>query len=247
MGVLPYRRKKPGDDDGLCSLLALAQEGNQRARAQIIEQYAPFVLRIASQASHRYIDRSRDDEYSVGLLALNEAIDRFDPERNVNFLVFAETIIRRRLIDYYRSQQSQVRQVPWTEFEVADDEDNVVNVVEVQASVDLHERAEEQERRRQEIEEYERALSEFGLTFAELVELSPKHADARRNAMEVAKMVAEDEELRRYVQEKKALPLKQLERRAGVSRKTMERQRKYILAIVVLLCGDFEHLRSYIL
>ncbi|SFU78690.1 RNA polymerase sigma factor SigI [Alicyclobacillus macrosporangiidus] len=238
--------RKSEDKSQLDSLLALAQAGDADARNAIIAQYTPFILKVASQAARRYIDRERDDEYSVALMAMNEAIDRFDPARKVNFLGFAETIIRRRLIDHFRAQRAQAKAVPWTEFDVTDEEDNVVNYVEVKTSVEAHGEAEERAERQAEILEYARALSDYGLSFAELVEVSPKHADARANAIAVAKAVVADEELLRYVQERKSLPLKLLEERVQVSRKTMERQRKYILAVVVLLNGDFHHLRSYI-
>ncbi|MBX6351749.1 MAG: RNA polymerase sigma factor SigI [Thermoflavifilum sp.] len=246
MGVLPFRRRRSEDSKVLQNLLELAQSGDDEARNELIRTYTPFILRIASQTARRYIDRDRDDEFSIALMGMNEAIDRFDASKQVNFLAFAETIIRRRLIDYFRSQRAQQRSVPWTEFDVADDEDNVVNYIEIKTSLEAHEQAEEQALRRQEIEEYARLLTEFGLSFGDLVDVSPKHQDARRNAMQVARLVAADEEMRRYVWERHALPLKWLEDRAGVSRKTMERQRKYILAIVLLLCGDFQYLKSYI-
>ena len=243
---LPFRRRKSEDTSQLYSLLKLAQEGDDGARNELIQSYVPFILKVASQASRRYIHREQDDEYSVALLAMNEAIDHYDYERKVNFLGFAETIIRRRLIDYFRSQQSQQRNVPWTEFDVTDEEDNVINYVEVKTSVEAFISQEQQTERQHEISEYGLLLQEFGLSFDDLVELSPKHADARQNAMEVARLVASNCLLRDYVFERKSLPLKQLEGLAGVSRKTMERQRKYILAIVLLLSGAFESLHSYI-
>lgn len=46
--------------------------------------------------------------------------------------------------------------------------------------------------------------------------------------------------------QEKSLPLKELVDEVGVSRKTLERQRKYIIAIALVLIGDFELLREYI-
>jgi len=246
VGVLPFRRKNTDETGQLNTLLQLAKDGDDEARNQLIESYIPFVLRTASQASKRYIDRTKDDEFSIALLAMNEAIDRFDLERKVSFLGFAETIIRRRLIDYFRTQKTQQRQVPWTEFDVLDDEDNASNFVEVKSSVEAFVKAEEQSSRAEEIAEYGKHLAQFDLTFTDLVALSPKHADARKSAIGVARLIAENEDMRAYVFERQSLPLKRLEDVANVSRKTMERQRKYILAVVVLLCGDFEFLKSYI-
>lgn len=246
MGVLPFRRKKSEVQSDLTTLLHKAQSGDEKARNELIEQYIPFVLRIASQASHRYIERSKDDEFSVALLAMNEAIDRFDVSRNVGFLGFAETIIRRRLIDYFRTQKSVQKQMLWSEFDVVDDEDNITNYLEVKKSVEVHAELEEQASRTYEIEEYSLALRYFDLTFEDLVTLSPKHEDARENALSVAKLIVSDVELYQYVMQKKSLPLKLLEEKVALSRKTLERQRKYILALIVLLTGDFPLLQSFI-
>ncbi|MFB5192092.1 RNA polymerase sigma factor SigI [Alicyclobacillus fastidiosus] len=247
MGVLPFRARRRSDErKELARLLHGAKSGDEAARNQLISSYVPFILRIASQTTHRYIDQTVDDEYSIALSAFNEAIDRFDLERESSFLSFAETIIRRRLIDFFRSRQRDRKQVPWSEFDLLDEEDNVTNYAEVSTSLAQHQLYEEATMRGYEIEEYQKRLQDFDLSFGELVRISPKHEDARQNAFEIGRVIAADEELLEFVERRKSLPLKQLEDRVHVSRKTMERQRKYILAVVVLLTGDFPLLQSFL-
>ncbi|EPZ42098.1 RNA polymerase sigma factor SigI [Alicyclobacillus acidoterrestris] len=247
MGVLPFRGRRRSDErKELTRLLHGAKSGDEEARNQLISSYVPFILRIASQTTRRYIDQTVDDEYSIALSAFNEAIDRFDLDRESSFLSFAETIIRRRLIDFFRSRQRDRKQVPWSEFDLLDEEDNVTNYAEVSTSLELHQLSEEATLRAYEIEEYQKRLQEFDLSFAELVRISPKHGDARQNAFEIGRVIAGDAMLLEFVERRKSLPLKQLEDRVQVSRKTMERQRKYILAIVILLTGDFPMLQSFL-
>ena len=100
--------------------------------------------------------------------------------------------------------------------------------------------------RKEEIKEFNKALEEFGLSFDELVKVSPKKKDARNRAKDIAKVIAQDYELTRYLIDNKLLPLKQLEKMCSISRKTMERQRKYIIAIVLVLTGDYTYLKEYI-
>lgn len=245
MGMLPFRRKRSHDLAELMDLLEKSQAGDVLARENLIRKYRPFLLRVSSQVSRRYIDASADDEFSIALLAFNEAIDGFDLSKS-SFLSFAETVIRRRLIDYFRSQNAQAKGVPWTDFDVVDEEDNVTNYAEITSSVQAYELEEEQSLRRQEIEEYAGALENYGITFSELVKVSPKHRDARASGIEVAQVIVSEEQLLSYVREKHALPLKLLEERVSVSRKTLERQRKYILAMVVLLEGEYRMLHEYL-
>lgn len=246
MGILPFRRKKSEETSDLNQLLALAREGDEAARDKLLRDYIPFVAKSASQATGRYIRRGQDDEFSVALTAFNEAIERYDLDRGTSFLGFADTVIKRRLIDYFRSKQAKQRDLPFSDFEVEDEEENVINYVEVQKSVEAHKHQQEADLRREEIMRFTGMLSEFDISMEELVDLSPKHQDARENAMEVAKIIAARDELKSYLLTKRSLPLKALMNHVTVSRKTIERQRKYIIAMSLVLIGDFEMLQDYI-
>ncbi|ASS74621.1 RNA polymerase sigma-I factor [Tumebacillus algifaecis] len=247
MGLLPFRRKKSEETSDLNQLLMKARSGNEEARNQLLREYIPFVAKSASQATGRYIRRGQDDEFSIALSAFNEAIERYDLNRGTSFLGFADTVIKRRLIDYYRSKQSKQRDLPFSEFEVEDEEENVINYVEVQKSVEEHQKQVESDARRHEILHFTELLMQFDISMEELVDLSPKHQDARENAMEVAKVIASQQEFCDYLMAKKSLPLKALMKHVSVSRKTIERQRKYIIAVSLILIGDFEMLQDYII
>lgn len=226
-------------------LVERARSGDGQAREDLLQQFTPLVLRVGSQVSGHYLQVGRDEEVSVGLIALNEAIDRFDPSRGSSFVSFAEVVIKRRLIDHYRRQRGQM-EVPLSELETEDGQGNPLHAAEYQAAAAHYAMAQESADRRQEIQRYTLRLAEFGIRFQDLVAVSPKHRDARERALEAARVVAESPDLARYLKTTGALPLKQLEERVGVSRKTLERQRKYIIAVALILMEDFRHLRSYI-
>lgn len=232
-------------DSPVDRLLKPARAGDRQAREDLIRAYTPLVLRVGSQVSGRYLNVGRDEEVSVGLMALNEAIDRFDPERGASFITFAELVIKRRLVDHYRRQKGQA-EIPLSEFEVDDGEGNALQSVENRQAIDEHLKQLEAEERKHEIIRFGKRLAEFGIKFSELVDVSPKHEDARVRAMEAAHTVAGDPLLSQHLLTRKELPLKQLEERVDVSRKTLERQRKFIIAVALLLLEDYYHLRHYI-
>lgn len=225
-------------------LLEPARNGDKRAREDLISKYTPLVLRVGSQVSGRYLTVGRDDEVSIGLIALNEAIDRFDPSRGASFISFAELVIKRRLVDYYRRQKQS--EIPLSELEAEDDEGNPLDTVERKQALEEHARLTEAEERKYEIVRYSKRLTEFGIKFSELVDVSPKHEDARERALEAARIVATQPLLSQHMLAKRELPLKQLEDQVGVSRKTLERQRKFIIAVALIMLEDFYHLRHYI-
>ncbi|MFO7172686.1 MAG: RNA polymerase sigma factor SigI [Bacillota bacterium] len=227
------------------SLIAAARDGDQQAREDLIRQYLPLVLKVGAQVSGRYLRVGQDEEISVGMLAINEAIDRYDPERGASFLTFAEMVIRRRLMDYYRRQRGG-REIPLSELQGEDEEGNPLAGAEEREALIQHAAELEAEERREEIAQYARRLLEFGIRLRDLVRESPRHADARERAIACARLVAETPALREHLLRRRELPLKALEAIAPVSRKTLERQRRYIIAVALIWIDGYTHLQRYL-
>ncbi|MFJ7639267.1 RNA polymerase sigma factor SigI [Peribacillus sp. NPDC097264] len=219
------------------------QQGDLSLRNDTIESFKPFIAKTVSSVCRRYIYET-DDEFSIGLIAFNEAIDKYSPEKGSSLLAFAETLVKRRVIDYLRSQSRRKEMT----VDLAVDEENNQNqsYFDDKNSIQEYEKQLESEKRSEEIHLYINELKDFGLSFDDLVEVSPKHADARKGAIMIAKMLMEDDELKEILFTKKRLPVKQLEGRVEVSRKTIERNRKYIIAVAIILNGDFLYLNEYI-
>ncbi len=227
----------------LILLLEKAKSGHRDSRNQLINLYRPFILKAAARVCGRFICMGEDDEASIALMAFDEAIDGYDKSKGHSFLGFAETVIRRRLIDYYRKETRNVG-IPMSSLD--DTARDVLSGAEAAAASAEYDLDLETMERREEIRLYSEALQVFGIKFLDLVKASPKHESARRRAMEVAVLIAQSEELSRYLYQKKALPLKELAARCSLSRKTLERQRKYIIAATVILVNDFKYLKEYI-
>ncbi|MBT2705952.1 RNA polymerase sigma factor SigI [Chryseobacterium sp. ISL-80] len=219
-------------------------QGDAALREELIDSYKPFIAKTVSSVCKRYIHES-DDEFSIGLIAFNEAIQKYSSEKGNSLLSFAEVMIKRRVIDYIR-QQSRNQNLSFNISNDPNEEEQHRSTLEDELSLDEFRKKTEQELRREEIIQFQTILSEFDLSFQDLLEQSPKHADARKNAMLVAKAMVENEELKGLLLEKKRLPIKQLEEMVKVSRKTIERNRKYIIAIALILIGDYVFLKDYI-
>ncbi|MFB6465671.1 RNA polymerase sigma factor SigI [Cytobacillus sp. Hz8] len=223
----------------------LIQQGDVALQDQLINSYKPFIAKNVSAVCKRYISES-DDEFSIGLIAFNEAIQKYSPDKGSSLLSFAEVIIKRRVIDYIRGQsRHQINSVPAFNNEQQEEEESA-SFIEEELSIKEFKEKVDNTKRREEIYQFSNMLEEFGLSFQDLVEQSPKHADARKNAMIVAKTLVQDEEMKSLFMEKKKLPIKQLERKVEVSRKTIERNRKYIMAISLIVMSDFVYLKDYI-
>ncbi len=242
------KQQESQDEHGLTleDQVQTAQQGDSVLRNQLITDYQPYVAKITSRFCRRYVDPSRDDEYSIALDAFNEAIEKFSGTSGRSFLGFADTVIRRRLIDYVRKEQKHAQQIPYSAFDVEDDESQVVNPVETRQAVEAHHANLEAEARRIEIAELSAELTDFGVTFADLVDASPKHADSRQLLIGVALKLADSSAMMGLLREKGQLPIKQLLEHVEVSRKTLERNRKYVIAIALAASGNYPYIQDYL-
>lgn len=230
----------------LVTLVLQAQQGDKLCREQLIKDYRPFYLRVASSVAKRYLVLGRDDEASIAMLAFDEAINSYDPEAGASFLSFAEIVIKRRMIDFFRRKSKTKDEIPMSSLETDEGETSVMQRIESNEALGIIQIQRETEERREEIFRLNQLLSEYGVLFGELVKISPKHKDARARALEVAKTLASSPELMAFLTKRKALPLKELEKVVGVSRKTLERQRKYIITLTLILVGEFTYLQEYL-
>lgn len=219
-----------------------AQGGNEEVLHDLLFSYAPFMKKTASQVCKRFID-DHDDEFSVALSAFNEAVQKFDQTHNASFLTFAHMVIRRRIIDFIRKEQ-QREEVSYDFMPPAAPETN--NRVADHAASVAYTAREQNQKRREEIGSYEELLEAFGLSFQVLVKVSPVHQDARNTSIQIAQLVAETDEYKQYLLDKKKLPIKEIEKLVQVSRKTIERNRKYIIAMALLQMSDLHFLKDYL-
>ena len=212
-----------------------------QAREDFLQQSQPFIRHVSSQVSHRTLEWGRDEELSEGLIAFNEAIDHYEEDRGVPFLAYARLLMKRRLIDYYRKQRLR-EALPL-------DQEEVGLAAEIHLGIyEFRERQQNQERAA-EIQEFAKALTQYGLSFSDLVEVSPKHRDTRETLLRVARTLAYEPELWDQVEKKGKLPMQALTLKTQVHPKVLERGRKYILAVALLIANqhDYIYLREYVL
>ncbi|CAM4011350.1 RNA polymerase sigma factor SigI [Paenibacillus alkaliterrae] len=226
--------------------VARIRQGDELLREQFIADYRPYILKVTSRFCKRYIDPTRDDEFSVALLAFNEAINQYASHAGKSFIGFAETVIRRRLIDHVRKEQRHSQVVPYSMYDSEDDEQPHYNSIETKQAMSAFEVKRTEDERRLEIGELNQELNRFGISFAELVEHSPKHTDSRKLLIGIAQTLATELNMLDSLRQTTKLPVKELTELCGVSRKTVERNRKYIIAIALIISGTYPFMHDYL-
>ncbi|SDQ85097.1 RNA polymerase sigma factor SigI [Virgibacillus salinus] len=234
---------QPVEEMPLDEMIASVQRGDQTLQNYLLKSYQPFIAKCVSEVCKRYIDPQKDDEFSIGLAAFNEAILSYSPDKGSSFLSFSKLVVKRKVIDYIRYVQRTPAAISLDE---SFDEEQMENPTEIVAVKEIYQQEQEAWHRREEIMDFKEKLRVYKLSLVELTEASPKHKDARESAVAVARKLYNDTDLREYVYQKKKLPIKDLVKMVDVSKKTLERNRKFILAIFVVLDEDYMYLKEYL-
>ncbi len=211
---------------------------------KLIEEYKPFIASVVQQHIGRFVEYGVDDELSIGLMAFHESIKKYEIDKG-NFLSFARITIKNRLIDYYRKEYKNRNAVTYIEQLKPDDTEEEYDPCP-EASIKEYDEQQLSRLRRFELEEIKRELVGWGISFSDVAKSSPKHAKTKRAYLNAIHFIASSPEVLHIMKEKKYLPVEKITKATKIPRKTVERGRNYIIAAVLILTGDYNHIKDYI-
>lgn len=194
--------------------------------SELIEQHEQFILRSAAKTAKRNVLKS-DDEWSIALTAFYDAIKKYSYNKG-SFIAFAELLIHNKLVDYYRCQNkyNAELQADWIDDRATDDSNDYSIKYEIEALGEV--------------------LNRYGFTFSDLAESSPKTGKTRTSCARIVTYIMQKPILIADMRSTKQLPLKIIEKNTQTPRKIIERHRKYIVAAVEILSGDYPYLSEYL-
>ena len=225
--------------------LALAAKTDGTQREALIQDQEPLILKTASRASFRYITKS-DDEWSVALCAFSDAIDQYQPDRG-SFLPFSQMLIKRALIDYHRGTASRLTEISTSPFvlegtdEDPDDWEKAVYLAVVNQSRENAERSLQDE-----ITAANGMLQHYGFRFFDLTNCSPQQDKTKQECAKAIRHVLSQPGLLKELEKTKKLPIRAVAAGSGVSKKILDRYRKYIIMAVLILNGEYPQLSEYL-
>lgn len=222
-----------------------AAKGDARAADGLVRDYLPFIKAEAARFAGRPV-REGDDELGIAMFAFHEAVLAYDEARGA-FLPLAAMSVRNRLIDYRRRERRHAEVSSLDEPGRGEGGEDARPLVERIAS-ERDEISEREARRasRAEIAEFAAQLERLGVSLSDVAENSPRQQrtlEACRSALTYAR--GRQDLLDRVARTGK-LPIAELARGAGVERKTLERHRRYLVALLVAYTNGYDIIRGHL-
>ena len=160
------------------------------------------------------------------------------------FLKYASLRIRHRLIDNYRSEKNNNTNISLDA--PSDDEGNSTLLDTIKDEDTPIEDMEIRQATAQEIAHLTQQLQEFGVSLSDVADNSPQQKRTLAACQKaVAYSRAHKDILEEFLSTKK-IPVTRLSKEAGVEKKTLERHRRYLVAVLLICTNGYEIMRSHI-
>ncbi|MCR5145297.1 MAG: RNA polymerase subunit sigma [Lachnospiraceae bacterium] len=231
---------------------ALDAQKDEALLDKFIKKNKRFILSCAYNATGHFVSDS-DDEYSIALIAFNEAVKSYDYSKG-DFNAFAKLVIKRRLIDYSKKENKFNQEISIDGYTMdgdLDDDSQDLSVgielrqKEAEISSQTYDNRPEGNPIKDEIEAISEILATYEFSFFDLADCSPKAGKTKASCARAIIYMLDSPELIKKMRDNKSLPLKEITQNAMVPRKILERHRKYIISAIEILNGDYPLLAEY--
>ena len=210
-------------------------------RDTLIEENKSFIFKTTCRICKRKLSWENDDELSVALVAFNKACDNYKEDKG-SFNGYAAVLIKNALIDFFRKEKN----TPYLVFDDENENDDF-EYIDYKNSMYEYQKQRENSIRADEIKLLSIELSKYSLSFSDMVKASPSHRDTRNTLLNIALKCLKEDIVIDTIKQKKQLPVKQIILLTQCSRKIIEKWRKYImLLIIVLSSNEYPYIKSYL-
>ncbi len=225
---------------------AIEAKSDSQVRESFLSEEQEHILRLTARIMKRTVTHS-DDEFSLALIAVSDAIDTYD-ENKGPFWNYASLVIKSRIIDYLRknyhnNNEMLVAPESFSGEIKDDDESSLIGITyEIKSKTAVY----VDNSLKHEIEALTEELSSYGIDIFDLPKAVPKTAKTKESCNKLITAFFLPPPLMELLRKTGNLPIKELLERCPVSRKLVERHRKYLMASVLVKGGDYTNIGDYL-
>ena len=207
---------------------------------EFIRSYIPFIRSECSKFMGKICTES-DDEFSIAMGAFYEAFIGYEKEKG-SFISYSSLVIKSRIIDYSRKESRHKGDI--SIYEETEDKQPLID--KLPEEKDYFEDSENRSATREEIIELSKVMESFGISFSDVADNCPKQERTLESCSKAIRFATENRDLLDKLLRTKKLPISELAKGSGTERKTLERHRKYILAMLLIQTNVYEIIRGHL-
>ena len=222
----------------------LEAKRDPQAADALIRQYMGFIRSETVKFIHTAPENGHEDELSIAMLAFYEAVLSYEKHRGA-FLPYAARAIKNRLIDHYRTERRHGNVISLHAPAGGGEEsgDLLDTLPDHRDEIGAYE---QRTASQAEIQEFGAQLARFGLSFSDVADNCPRQDRTLAACRRVLDYARANPELLNKVAETGKLPMNELALGAGTERKTLERHRKYLVALLLAFTTGYESIRGHL-
>lgn len=209
---------------------------NVETQNALLKEYLPFVKKQIGNSTGLNTSIAKldyDDRLSISMLVFVNCIKQYD-ERKGSFVNYVSVSIKNRLLDEAKSLSNK---------------GNVVTIEEKQVeqlSQSAYDKDQERKELASEITQLNSILKKYAITFQELSTICPKQKRSRKQCYLIAKSLIDDRSMKEKLIKNLQISQQELSLKLGISIKTIEKYRKYIVTVALILMGDYPNIKAFL-
>ncbi|MBR3281971.1 MAG: sigma-70 family RNA polymerase sigma factor [Ruminococcus sp.] len=217
-------------------------KNDSRAADELIAEYMPFIRSETAKFLNRP-PNSSDDELSIAMFAFYESIKNYSRLRG-SFLKFASLQIKNRLIDNFRKEK---RSKGLISLDQPDEDEKNELIDTISDEHDEYAESELREATQQEIAELSAQMTDFGVSMTDVADNSPRQRRTLEICNKAVRYARNNPEILADFLRTKKVPISRLAEGADVERKSLERHRRYLVAVLLICTNGYEIMRGHIM
>ena len=230
-------------EQDIISRVYAAKEDISEADA-LVRQYLPFIKAETAKFLKRPPMEGQDEELGIAMFAFHETVMSYQRSKGA-FLPLASTVIRNRLIDHYRKEKRHKGLLSLNQ-KIGDEENSPTLLEQMDSGCDNIASLQARHATREEIEDFAKQLSHYGLKLTDIADNCPKQSRTLDACQQVLKYARQNPVLLEQLISTGKLPITALAKGSGVEPKTLERHRKYLFALLLAFTNGFEIIRGHL-
>jgi RNA polymerase sigma factor len=222
----------------LSEKITLAKD-DKRSLNQLISEYMPFIKKSVSSVFSK--SQMRQDFLTEAMLGFIQSVKTYNEEKGL-FISYAQIVIRNRLINAAKKEAAVQKPL----FSITASSQNEEAIQEYEAADRAYNDLAARKEAQMEISELNSTFVQWGFNWSDLLRCCPKQSRSRNSCHDVVHALITDKQLLAEMLRTGKLPIKRVCALTGKSEKMLEKYRRYISALVLILEGDFPYIHSFL-